>query len=745
LKFFQKKKDGPDAESLVKSCDNKVQELLIASRVLRAKGQKEEAIDKLSKAKKELEKKPEKFFTVILAIEFHQFQEYQDAIELFEKVVNKDTDSEITQRLLLCYYYEKKYDKALDISKNLRQKYGPLVLITEIEISIYEIIGNLQIAEELYSEFTLKFPGNKMALIRYAFLKYRLQKINEVKTIVSGFIEKFKLEELQEDEIIHTASLLNIIGKYFEAVKLIYDGLKKYPNKQEMHEKYFSLILLEPRNEDAFKTEKVGVDSAVKIKDEKDEIHWKIIENENPDVSKLEISDDHPLARELLGKKVGDKILFKDSPLQREFGVIEEIKHKYIHKLHEICRNFENNFPKQRALYSVHVDTKAPKSDTVPKGFDVLLNMLDEKEKRSNKIIQYYVDRKMPIGAISNLDSEPPLKFFFGLIYDSQYPIHSCRGTMEERKKALSTLNKHSKLIADITSIATISILGNWDLITQAFGKIVINQETRDELNKELKEFEDPRQISYTGKKRGKYFYHKLDENDRKEELEFFRGMIKSVEKYCEVVPCNRYLSTDPKEIKNWEEILGSSFYKTVLIASEKDNAIHYSDDMALREFGSDKYRNNGVWTQAILMHLLHEGKLSHNEYSSFTLKLLTMGFKHTSIDAAILFKAAQKSRWSLEPPFTLACELLSGKHSDDSSFQVAVDFLFKLWEEPSITNFKKNNFTNIIIEELLKGRNRYSALKRLKLLIDQKFYYHSFYLNEIKQTVTVWEKTHVI
>lgn len=175
------------------------------------------------------------------------------------------------------------------------------------------------------------------------------------------------------------------------------------------------------------------------------------------------------------------------------------------------------------------------------------------------------------------------------------------------------------------------------------------------------------------------------------------------------------------------------------------DNAINYSDDMVLREWGFSKYRNNGVWTQALLMYLRNEGKLSYEEYSALTLKLVTMGFKHTVIDAAILFMAAQETSWSQKPPFTSAIELLNGKHSDESSFQVAVDFLFKLWEEPSITLFLKNHFTNISIEELLKGRNRSPALRRLKQLIGKKFLYHPFYLNEIKQTLKVWEDTHVI
>jgi tetratricopeptide (TPR) repeat protein len=736
VEIFSKEKRWIDAEALAKFCDNKVQELFIASRVLRAKGQKDKAIDKLRIAKKELKKKPMNFFTVILAIEFHQFQEFQDAIELFEKVANKDSDTEITQRLLLCYYYEKKFDKALEISKNLRNKYGPLELITEIEINIYEIIGNLEIAEELYKEFTLKFPKHRMAVIRYALLKFRLQKIDEVKTIVSGFIEKFKLEELQEDEIIHTASLLNIIGKCHEAVKLIYNGLKKYPNKQEMHEKYFSLLLYEPKNVGAFQIEKVGVDTAVKIKDEKGEIHWKIIENENPDVSKSEISDDNPLAKEMFGKKVGDKILFKDSPLQREFGVIEVIKHKYIFKLHEIMRNFEINFPTQRAFYSVQVDTKAPKLDRDTKGFDVLFNMLDESEKRYSNIIPYYVDGRLPVGAISSLLSTSPLKIFFELIYNSELSIHSCRGTTGERKKSLSTLNKHSKLIADITSITTMSKLGIWDVVTKAFGEIAIIQETIDELYKVQIEFEDTRLSSYVYKEKDKYFYHKVEENHRQEALEFIIGIVKYVEKYCKVVSCNSYLSIEPSERDEWEEILGSSFYKTVLIASEIDNAIHYSDDMRLREWGCSKYRNNGVWTQALLMHLLHESKLSYEEYSALTLKLVTMGFKHTGIDAAILFMAAQETSWLQKPPFSSAIELLNGKHTDESSFQVAVDFLFKLWEEPSISLFLKNHFTNISIEELLKGRDRSPALRKLKQLIDKKFLYHPFYLNEIKQTL---------
>jgi hypothetical protein len=163
---------------------------------------------------------------------------------------------------------------------------------------------------------------------------------------------------------------------------------------------------------------------------------------------------------------------------------------------------------------------------------------------------------------------------------------------------------------------------------------------------------------------------------------------------------------------------------------------------VALREWGFSKYKNNGVWTQALLIYLRDQGILSHDEYSDISLKLVTMGFKHTGIDGPILFLAAQKANWSPEPPFTTACELLNGKHSDESSIQVAVDFLLKLWEKPSITIFLKNNFTEICINELLKVRDRSPALRKFKQLMEQKFHYHSFYLNEIKKTLKAWETT---
>lgn len=746
VEIYSKEKRWSDAEALYKYCNNKVLENLIASRILKEKDQRDEAIKKLKIAKQELEKKPMNFYSAILGIEFQQFREFQDAIDLFEKVANKNTNSEITQRLLLCYYYEGKLDKVLELSKNLRGKHGPLVLVTEIEINVYGIIGDLNRAEELYKEFIHKYPEQRMAIIHYAFLQIRLQKINEAKRIATDFIEKFNLKELQENEIIATASLFNSVGKFHDAVNLVYDGLKKYPNKQEMHEKYFSLLLVETKDDNSLQVEKVGVDAAVKIKDEKDEIHWKIIENENPDFSKSEISDDTPLAKELIGKKVGDRILFKDSTVQPEFGKIEEIMHKYIYKLHhEVLRNYETNFHSNRAIHSIHVDINAPKLDRNTKGFDVIFNMLDKKEKSSNEIVRHYVDDGWPVGAVSNLLSVPSLKFFLNLIYDPKVSINSCRGTLEERKVALSTLNKNSKLIADITSIITISELGIWDIVTEEFGKITIIQEIKDELHHVLQEFEDSRLKYSICKENGENFRHEGTESERKEALKFFRGIDKSLEKYCEVMPCNGYVSIEPKERDNWEKILGNSFYKTVLLTSEIDNGIHYSDDMALREFGFSEYQNSVVWTQALLMYLLHVGKLNYNEYSDLTLELITMGFKHTGIDGTILFTAAQKTNWSQKPPFSKACEFLSGNYSDESSLHIAVDFLFRLWDCPSITNFRKNNFTQITLESLLKGRDRTSALKKLKPLLVQKFFFHPFYLNEIMQTLKVWQGTRLL
>jgi predicted Zn-dependent protease len=741
---YLSEKKWEDAKSLIPNCPNSVIENFISSKILAAQNQEDQAVEKLKMAKIELEKYPTDYLRLQIGIEFYHYKEYREATDLFEILADKNINSEITQRLLLCYYYEERLEKALAIAENLRLKYGPLKLVTEIEINIMEIIGDLQATEKLLETFINKFPGHKKTIIHFAQLKLRLNKMNEAQKVVADLVESVNFEKFKKDEIINTAMLLDNTGRFHDAVKLVYNSLNKYSNDKDMCEQYMSLIIFNKKNENDFQPEQVEVDCAVKIKDENGGIHWKIIENDNPDFSKSEIHSSNPLAKELIGEKIGSKILFKDSDLQPEYGNIEEIKHKYVYRLHEILRTYEQNFPESKAFQSINVDVTTPKPDKNTKGFDVIFKMLDENEKRHNEIIQSYQTGIMPIGFLSSLLGGSSVKTFLGLISNPKTPIHSCYGSYKERDMAFSSLTSDLVLIGDITSIVTMSILGIWALVIEQFGKIRIVQETKDEIYGFLKTEERTDSKISIFKDKDDYCYVETEEQ-RSFNLKFLHKLVDSVEQYCDVIPCKKYLSVDPKKKKEIEDSLGVSFYKTLLIVSDTKDAIHYSDDKVLRDLGLGEYKNSGIWTQALLMYLRKEGKLSFEDYSSHSIELAKMKFEFTTINIDIMLKAAQESDWSAKPPFTTICEMLSGKLSDDSSIQITVDFLLKLWEIPIISNFFKNNLSNIVIEELLKGRDRSRALKKLVQIINEKFHGYPFYKNEIKKTITAWKKTHMI
>lgn len=95
--------------------------------------------------------------------------------------------------------------------------------------------------------------------------------------------------------------------------------------------------------------EQVGPGAAVcYVEEESGETHWMIIEDESepvPTVSRAEYPADHPLARTMQSKRVGDKFFFPPQSVAPKQHTIKEIRTKMVYRAQESVEGWQKRFP----------------------------------------------------------------------------------------------------------------------------------------------------------------------------------------------------------------------------------------------------------------------------------------------------------------------------------------------------------------------------------------------------------------
>ena len=196
------------------------------------------------------------------------------------------------------------------------------------------------------------------------------------------------------------------------------------------------------------------------------------------------------------------------------------------------------------------------------------------------------------------------------------------------------------------------------------------------------------------------------------------------------------------------DDMLQPLFMDTLLIASQPGYLL-LSDDGRLRtyaetNFNSDAGTNfqiNGVWTQVVLEHCLNQNVLDKAKYDKMTIQLVCFHYYHTEFDTDTLMEALKQANWNLAEPYNSLVQALGGqKTSLQKALNVAVDFLFKIWEEQIPYNQLK--FVTLgLLAGLTSGRNTRKVLNQLEYLIQNK---HTLFFpveNRILRQIQVYEQ----
>ena len=671
----------------------------------------------------------------ILADALYNNKLYKEAIGVYEIFVNVNEDNTHARKLLSCYYKIKKWDKALEICKNIRKLNEKDIYIINMETYIHEQLGDNNTACELFEKYLNKFDEPEVKL-NLGHLYIRMNNEKSLDKLLDDGIDynNFSLELR-----IEFAQLLSLRNKRDDLFNLLYETRKKFYNKSEAHSAYVWIILQRgDKDLDLLKIDTVTDNTVVFLENENDDDYYILENNESADLSKKEINSKSKIYGKLVNRKINEDVILIDNEFAKETWTIKEIKSKFIHALHESMAIFNKQFPEDKSLQKVNV----LKND-VRKTLDLLTKDYDEREKSFNEIISYYKKGEITIGLISNFLEKNIIEFWSFLIQDENLGIRNNLGNKNEISFTNEIFSFKKKIVIDQISLNTLVNINIDKYILLKLDRFIISQSLIDEINQYMNEIDTLKgQRGFTVFKEGDNYYKKeKTEESKKSQKSYLEKLLDFTKNYCLIVSLEAKLISEMTDYDNMKKLIGISSISSILLAKQLD-ALLYSDDLMLRNFAKTEFKVNGIWTQYYLQKLMFDNILSAEKYYDYVILLSDMNYKHTSINAEIILQSFKNSSWNISESSIKLLSILNGNNSDLlPAIMVSVNFTYILWNQIILSNERRNTIFIMLLNNLVKNRDNQLVIPLFKSALKNKFYLIPYSYEEIIKIIDDWSK----
>ena len=687
-----------------------------------------------------------------LAQILYRLEYYRDAAELYEDFVDPTLNTELSQKLLWCYYQSSNYKKALDLSEGLLKTSNPSEETVNIAADIYhKIIGNLGSARKIYEDYLINFPTNWMTRLRLATIYYAEGKYESLDLFLDSCPRIQELNWCNNSghncqQLARLYKARNKINKYLETV---YEIRHHFHDNERVHGYYIQayLELMKSRSVEQFDIVRDGC--GVLIQKSSGDRQWYIVEDrEDAVLDRHELNSSQPLYQKLIGNELGSEIILTEDCFGKNSLQIITIVEKYCaaSNLSDLIAesSSDDNFRK------FHIPTEKGES------FDLwirnLIDSVGERKNRIESIKSLYTSGKLPIGSVAQLFHCDLLRTWGTLCSEGDFPfIHAWSDRNESFEAALTNLRQGGIVVIDPIALFTIHFLEVADCVASNIETIGIAQTTINLLQESIEQLQGWESHGFLtfGAENGSGVTQEVTPEAVNAYRTKLEQMLSWVRDKCIVLPCYKALDLDRDRCQELNQVFNVAMLDTMLIATEPGRIL-YSDDQFLRWYGRAEYGTKGVWTQVILNYCLLERSVNESRYYQTVLGLIRKGYSYTVVDAKTLIEAVKVSNLQVQPVYTDTLKVLTNPNQlidPEQQFAIAmsvtVDFIYQLYSANNIQIDRVIDPRDALIVELLKVFVRsYRPLVFIpifKRAIAQKFNLMPLEAVKIIKLVEVW------
>ncbi len=685
-------------------------------------GRKKEATHDVKKAIGMLPSESSTNSILPLANAAYQIGEYDDAVDLYEKV--NVIGTHLMPRYMDSLTRIGNEEKAYKIAKEEREKSGGTVIpgLTEFEASSLLSVGAFKQACELFSKLIETDPENEFYQINAQIALYRMGERDEA---TKAMIEYANNHPHSANVLMAAAELASFTGKYKDAIDLSYKALMVEYDNPHIQRAYIGTFLRSDSDGGMLDPpDTVCEDIMVKLKDNSGKEIWiHIVFNTDEKSIATKWVVDTNAAQKLIGCKKEEEF-----SLETKTYKVLELQTKYVRAFQKVLTEFNYSFPDDQSVHSFDV------SDN---DFSQMLSIIDEGAKKDSDIVQIYNERKLTLGAIGVLKGKTLIDAHLTMISEPNQPVFVFSGSTVERAYAQSVLNDRSnEIILDGTVIITFSIPGLLSLLLEIKRPLIVSQLTLDEFKRCYDQnLSSPRPKGFLSKKGDKYIHHEYTNEDQNSFAELLSSHISFIEQHCEVVPAVGALDGILTNGKKLRKVLGEAQFGA-LVACKERNAILLSDDQGFRDIAQNDYRIPGCWSQITLNYFKEMGIITSGQYSECVKEMIKYGYKFIWVDEDIIWHQLDKDCTTICTDAELTLKSIESPDvTEDSAVEVAANLLQRVWLEAGTTE-RRLLILKTIIESLVLNRSPKYVLRKLNRNLETKFALLPIQLEEVKQEI---------
>jgi tetratricopeptide (TPR) repeat protein len=634
---------------------------------------------------------------------------FVEAADQYEKVLIPMDESKESRRRLFALFNAGRFDRALQVAQAVRNGRPAIPHFSEVEALILERVGDLDGANKLRYELLsadVTAHGQKLKIGRNHFRRGRR---NEAAALAL----EVDLASIEEDaESLRDAATLRTLLELPGALVFAYRLLQLAPEDPDSHLFYINTFFRRDAIDSGlFKPEFVGPDCAVTLRQRGEKREWAIVLGKG-DTARAWLSVDHDLAKQMLGKRAGEKFRFpKDTISEAEYE-IEAIESKYVRAFQVCMSGFNERFPSNYGLQRMEVDSTDLTKIAV---------MLNEKREYGERILDLYRSGNMPACSIAQLFGQSDIEMFRTLTEYHAIKVLSFDGARNAMKSEETALSCAKHLIMEASALVTLHSLGFLEMVAGAFECMSITQFVLDELTSKAKD-------TFRGKKTGQIYSDRpghigLTEEDPEvinRERDFYEQLLHLAHTKCSIIA-----ATDPDSLGHFTsapvaKALGMEAWST-LAAAYETKCLLVSDDLPLRILAKNTKGIDSVGTLALMRDLRVRGALPAEEYHRAIHWLLEHGYGFVSIDKDDIIWAFREDQWSPKRKVAEVLQGLAGPDCDTpGAVRIGLDVLYAIWNEPLPTATQQLS-SDLVIQAVLTGRSGGAVLRDLRVMNSQR------------------------
>lgn len=555
--------------------------------------------------------------------------------------------------------------------------------------------GDLREAEEWLLKATNTDPLNLTAWV--GLFRVYIRQGGRSLLEIEKLIKKIDLQNMHGAPVdrMTLAHFLRDAGFYEAAAKLGYETIRANPNDAEVALAYFGLFWSPAAGKMIPSVTIVGKDTWVLLRSDAEQLAL-IIEDGSDKPAENLYSPAHSFVAPALGLRV-DQTFTQSKPIGPPvtWRVIE-IKHKYLHMLHEM-EHFNVRFPDAQGLYTV----AGSDHDA-----SFIFDEIKDAAKRARATADLYTEKHIPLAVLIGM-THGEVTGLAQYIRTLGREIVTCHGNHPERVAAERiALNPPEGAVLDFYTVWIASALKALTPLKKVFGRLIVPRSVIDSflvLDHDASHAMERDTISVA--------YHDgqfVKEIRTRDEVQHLKNTIEErrqeVERICEVLPVEL-----PSNVSELAQVIAEKCGPHTLdpaFLAVRESCVLVSEDMYYRQFAESTCGvKSGIWLQAALAVACYRGIMSGADYAEVVIGLSCCRHSHIALNDLTLRDVLMADTTDGLSKFSAVADYIGTKAAEiNSHISVGCAFLVSVWGL-DLPDVRKAAASGIILEKLLRYR----------------------------------------